>query len=157
MRTLLLSSLIVVAGCTHSEPKPSPTVLSAPVPTVGKAVAPVAVDAELTETHAKLTLRFEGAGTGLSVVASGLDGLTLTSNGALLTEGAVKANESRTFELDFKRGPGRTNLAVSVRGTFNGAPLARVVTFAMGEGPLQQNGTTVITDDGEAIKVMNAQ
>jgi hypothetical protein len=91
------------------------------------------------------------------VVASGLDGLTLTSNGALLSEGAVKANESRTFEVDFKRGPGRTNLAVSVRGTFNGAPLARVVTFAMGEGPLQQNGTTVITDDGEAIKVMNAQ
>jgi len=157
MRTLLLSSLIVVAGCTHSEPKPSPTVLSAPVPTVGKAVAPVAVDAELTETHAKLTLHFEATGTGLSVVASGLDGLTLTSNGALLTEGAVKADQSRTFEVDFKRGPGRTNLAVAVRGTFNGAPLARVVTFAMGEGPLQQNGTAVITDDGEAIKVMNAQ
>jgi hypothetical protein len=56
--------------------------------------------------------------------------------------------------VKYTRGPGRTHLVVSVRGQFDGAPLARVVTFAMGDGPLQQNGTKLILDDGDAIKVM---
>ncbi len=155
MRTLILSSLLFVAACTHQEPMP--TQVSAPLPSTGKAVAPVAVDAQLTEKHAKLALKFESAGTNVSVVASGLDGLTLTSPGTLLSEGTVKAGETRTFDVDFTRAPGRTNLAIAVRGTFNGAPLARVVTFAMGDGPLKPTGTTVITDDGDAVKVMNVQ
>ncbi|MFZ5445968.1 MAG: hypothetical protein ACOZQL_38610 [Myxococcota bacterium] len=154
MRNLILSSLLffAVAGCTHQEPKP--TVVSAPLPAEGKRSAPVAVDAAFTDQHAKLTLRFETAGENVAIGVSGLDGLTITSAPSLLAEGKIAAGEVRTFEVAFTRGPGRTTLGVEVRGTFNGAPLGRVVTFSLGEGPLPQSGTKVITDDGDAIKLM---
>jgi hypothetical protein len=72
----------------------------------------------------------------------------------VLTDAKVSKGETKTFDVKYSRGPGRTHLVVSVRGQFDGAPLARVVTFAMGDGPLQQNGTRLILDDGDAIKVM---
>lgn len=154
MRTILLSSLLLLAGagCTHQEPRP--TIASAPLPTEGKRSAPVAIDAELSEKHAKLTLRFETAGEGVSVSVSGLDGLAVTSPPSLLAEAKLTAGEVRTFDVDFTRAPGRTNLAVEVKGTFNGAPLGRVVTFVIGDGPLPQTGTKVVTDDGDAVKLM---
>lgn len=154
MRTILLTSFLFLAGagCTHQEPRP--TVVSAPLPSEGKRAAPVAIDAELGSTHAKLTLRFQTAGENVSVGVSGLDGLKLVTPSALLGEGKVTAGEVRVFDVDFSSSGARSNLAVEVRGTFNGAPLGRVVTFVIGDGPLPQTGTRVVTDDGDAIKVM---
>jgi hypothetical protein len=154
MRTILLTSLVFFAGagCTHQEPKP--TVVSAPLPAEGKRSAPVAIDAELSHTHAKLTLRFETAGENVSVGVSGLDGLTIVGPTALLGEAKVTAGEVRVLAVDFSHTGGRSNLAVEVRGTFNGAPLGRVVTFVLGDGPMPKTGTRVVTDDGDAIKLM---
>jgi hypothetical protein len=163
MKTILCCAvfLVVATSCTHKgETKPEEAVsnVSAPLPVEGKRSAPVAIDAALRAEGAKLTLKFDRAGDGVSIDVSGIDGLTLKSEGALLREAAVKAGEEKSFDIAYARGAGRTNLVVSVRGTFAGAPLARVVTFAIGEGPLTQTGTRVILNDGsDAFKVMPAQ
>ncbi|MFT3709375.1 MAG: hypothetical protein QM817_17185 [Archangium sp.] len=163
MKTILLGAVLVVAvsSCTHKgETKPEETAVSnvsAPLPLEGKRSAPVAIDAALRAEGAKLTLKFDRAGEGVSVDVSGIDGLTLKGEGALLRDAAVKAGEEKSFDLSYARAAGRTNLVVNVHGTFAGAPLARVVTFAIGEGPLTQTGTTVILNDGEAFKMMPAQ
>ncbi|MBL8912245.1 MAG: hypothetical protein JNM17_16260 [Archangium sp.] len=163
MKTIFCSVVLAVSmlGCT-SGPKEKPdsepvSNVSAPLPIEGKRSAPVAIDASLREASAKLTLKFERKGEGVSVDVSGIDGLTLKSEGAVLRDAAITAGEVKSFEVAYARGAGRTNLVISVRGTFDGAPLARVVTFAIGEGPLTQTGTTVILNDGEAFKLMNAQ
>lgn len=155
MKTSLLAVALLLVGCTRHEAKPDVVShVSAPLPLEGKRSAPVAIDADLSEASAKLTLRFERAVEKCSIDVSGVDGLTLSSPGALLAEATIGKGDTKTFEVKYTRGPGRTHLVVSVRGQFDGAPLARVVTFAMGDGPLQQNGTKLILDDGDAIKVM---
>jgi hypothetical protein len=155
MKTTFLAVALMLVGCTRHETKPDVVAhVSAPLPLEGKRSAPVAIDADLTESSGKLTLRFERPAEKCSVQVSGVDGLTITSSGEVLTDAKVSKGETKTFDVKYSRGPGRTHLVVSVRGQFDGAPLARVVTFAMGDGPLQQNGTRLILDDGDAIKVM---
>jgi hypothetical protein len=155
MRTFFLFGLVTLTGCTHHEPKPQ--LLSAPVPATGKRSAPVAVDAELFDLKAKLTLTFDTAASGVEVAISGLDALTVTKGAMAMNDGAVKAGERRTFEVAYTHGTGRANLVVSVRGLFGGAPLGRVVTFSVGEGPVPDTGTRVLTDDGQTLKVMEQQ
>jgi hypothetical protein len=161
MKTIFFAAVVVfaVSSCTHaSETKPAneTVVVSAPLPIEGKRSAPVAIDAALRSDGARLTLKFERGGEAVDVDVSGIDGLTLKGEGAVLRATPVKAGELRNFDVAYERGAGRTNLVVSVRGTFDGAPLARVVTFAIGEGPLTQTGTKVILNDGEGFKLMNA-
>ena len=69
----------------------------------------------------------------------------------------MSPGEARSYDVTFTRGAGRSHLVVSVRGTFNGAPVARVITFALGEGPLSQEGTKITTTDGQTVKVMPAE
>lgn len=161
MKTIICGVVLALSlvGCT-SGPKEKPDAVanvSAPLPVEGKRSAPVAIDAALRETGAKLTLKFERKGDGVSIDVSGIDGLTLKSEGGVLRDATVAAGETKSFDVTYARGAGRTNLVVNVSGTFDGAPLSRVVTFAIGEGPLTQTGTKVILNDGEAFKVMNAQ
>jgi hypothetical protein len=152
MKTLTLCALVSILACTHQEPKP--TTVSAPVPSNGKMVAPIVIEAQLFEKRAKVTLTFATGGENVAVGVSGVDGLSVTSTGSLMTEGVVSKGESRSFEVAFSPGPGRSHLVVSATGTFNGAPISRVVTFQIGDGPRPSTGTKVVTDDGTAIKVM---
>lgn len=146
---LVVLSVLVFAACTTK------VSASSPVPVKGKPTAPVAVSAELSPTTARLVLRFEADAEGVEVVAGGVDGLVVEGKGVLVQQGAFKRGEVRTFEVAFTPGAGRSQLAVSVSGTFNGASRARVASFTVGTGPLPESpGTVMITDDGERVKVM---
>lgn len=148
---LVLAALSAVA-CSHEKP----VVVTAPLPESGKRAAPVAITAEVKEDAAILTVSFEGAGEAVDVDVSGLDGLTVQSPATLMSAGAVQAREVKTWPLRLTRTAGRNALVVAVKGTFSGSPLMRVVTFTLGEGPLRQSGVKVVSDDGQAVKVMPA-
>lgn len=145
MKTILLSTLLVVTACCTS---PRAKVAEAQAPKPG---APTELQSELGQNTAKLSLRFERAGENVSVLVSGIDGVAVTSPPEVLSGVPVKRGEVRSFEVAFT---GRGHLVISVRGTFSGATQARVHTVAIGEVVKQKNGTTQVTDDGDAVKVM---
>lgn len=148
---LLVLSAVLSACCT------TPTTASSPVPSKGKPTAPVEVNAELSAKSARLTLKFEGEAKDVDVVVSGVDGLVVEGEATLVSDGTFARGESRTFEVNFTPGPGRSALVVSVSGSFSGASRARVASFTVGTGPLPETpGEVITTDDGEKVKVMPA-
>ncbi|MDP1822207.1 MAG: hypothetical protein Q8L48_03165 [Archangium sp.] len=152
MKSILLVSVIAVAGCT------TPTSVSSPSPTKGKPSAPVAVSGELTATSARLRVSFEAAAENVEIVVSGIDGLVVEGEGALVKKGTFTRGESKDFDVKFTAPPaGRSQLVLSVSGSFNGASRARVASFTVGTGPLPESGTVMTTDDGERVKVMPAE
>ena len=153
MKTLLLSLLLVVsASCSSREARvPEP---KRAAPDTIKPGAPSVLTSQVEAQRAKLSLRFEGAGEGVSVVVSGLDGVSITSAPELLSAASVKAGEARDFEVGFTRGPGRGQLVISVTGTFGGAMKSRVHTVALGEGLKKDDGTVQVTNDGDTVKLM---
>ena len=141
--------VLLFAACT------TPTSVSSPAPTRGKPTAPVDVSALLTSKSAQLTVKFQADAKDVKVVVSGVDGLVVEGPEVLLEAGAFTRGDSRTFEVAFTAGAGRSQLVLSVSGLFNGAPRARVASFGVGSGPLPESpGTVLQTDDGERVKVM---
>lgn len=152
MKTILLVSVIAVAGCT------TPTSVSSPSPTKGKPSAPVAVSGELTATSARLRVSFEAEAQDVEIVVSGVDGLVVAGEPVLVKKGAFARGESKDFDVTFTAPPaGRSQLVLSVSGSFHGASRARVASFTVGTGPLPDSGTVMTTDDGERVKVMPAE
>ena len=151
MKTILLLSLLAFVGCT------TPTSVSSPAPVKGKPTAPVDVSAELSPRSARVVVKFEGDAQDVEIVASGVDGLVVEGQGALVSKGAFARGDTRSFEVKFAPGAGRSALVVSVAGNFNGASRARVASFTLGAGPMPASpGTVMTTDDGERVKVMPA-
>jgi hypothetical protein len=154
LRLALAALLATALACTRAESPP--VVLEAKVPTLGKLTAPVAVTARLTSSSAHLTLRFEGAATGVTAGARGLDGLSVTAP----TPGAPRSYApGETAELDVPLSSPSGTLAVFVSGTFGGLPMHRSVTFPVGSGPqLEKQGPSrlVQTDQG-SLTVLPAQ
>ncbi len=148
MKSLVLSVLFFTA-CT------TPVSASSPVPAKGKPTAPVEVKAELALKSARLTVTFEADAKEVELAVSGIDGLVVEGESRLVDHGEFKRGETRTFDVTFNPGPGRSMLVVSVSGSFNGASRARVASFTVGSGPLPQTpGQVITTDDGERVKVM---
>ena len=88
----------------------------------------------------------------LAITAWGLDGLEVAVPMAF-APAISKAGQSETFVIPFTPSEGRSNLAVSISGTFHGAKLQRVATFAIGTGPVKPSpGETIVTDQGETLK-----
>lgn len=145
----VILSVFVLSACT------TPVSASSPVPVKGKPTAPVAVSAELAPRSARLLIKFESDAEGVDVVVSGVDRLVVEGKSVLVEKGAFKRGETRSFEVAFAPGAGRSQLVVSVAGVFNGGQRARVASFAVGTGPLPESpGTVITTDDGERVKVM---
>ena len=143
---LLTVSTFAALSCTAS----SVTVTS-PAPTDGKPTAPVDLKAELFASQAKVTLQLEEDASDLAVTAWGLDGLEVGTPAAF-TPAISRRGQSETLVIPITPGEGRSNLAISISGTFHGAKLQRVATFAMGTGPLKQTGESLVTDQGETLK-----
>lgn len=141
--------LVCLTACT------TPVSASSPVPVKGKPTAPVAVSAELSARSARLLIKFESDAEGVDVVVSGVDGLVVEGKGGLVEKGSFKAGDTRRFDVAFAPGAGRSQLVVSISGTFNGGSRARVASFTVGTGPLPESpGAVMTTDDGERVKVM---
>ena len=114
------------------------------------------MNAELGEKSAKLTLKFESDAKDVKIGVSGVDGLVVEGEPVLLEKGEFARGDTKAFDVRFAPGTGRSQLVVSVSGSFGGASRARVASFTVGTGPLPQNGEVMTTDDGERVKVMPA-
>jgi hypothetical protein len=148
---LLALCVLVFVGCT------TPTTVSSPAPLKGKPTAPVDVTAELSPKSARIMVKFDTDAQDVEIAASGVDGLVVEGPGALVSKAAFVRGDTRSFDVKFTPGAGRSALVVSVSGTFNGASRARVASFTVGTGPLPESpGTVMTTDDGERVKVMPA-
>lgn len=155
-RTAIVAACLALAACTHNATPAPTTKVSEPLPAEGKPMAPVDVTAELSSGTARVSVRFVAAASDVTVGVSGADGLKVTSAAAPLTEASAKQNETRTFDVAFTPGPGRSMLVVNVTGTFNGARSTRVVSFDVGTPTADQltSPGTTIESGGERIKVM---
>ena len=151
MKTIVLLSVLVFVGCT------TPTSVSSPAPLKGKPTAPVDVSAELSPKSARVVVKFDSDAQDVEIVASGVDGLVVEGQASLVAKGVFTRGDSRSFEVKFTPGTGRSALVVSVSGNFNGSSRARVASFTLGTGPMPESpGTVMTTDDGERVKVMPA-
>ncbi|MBN1207890.1 MAG: hypothetical protein JXB05_23705 [Myxococcaceae bacterium] len=161
MALAVLSSLLALlapVACTSSgtATSPSNTKPESSYETT-KTSAPIAVDAELSDGRARVTVRFDSPATDVKVNVSGTDGLVVKStptpvDGASFVDSAVS-----TFDVDFTPGEGRSHLVVAVSGMFKGSHLSKVSSFAIGTPTAAQqsaSGSTVTGSDGERIKVM---
>ncbi|MFY2564525.1 hypothetical protein ACN469_43465 [Corallococcus terminator] len=122
-----------------------------------KLSAPVEVDAQVDGDKATITLRFQGPADDVQVSLSGVDGLRVTSDTTPLRGARFEQATTRTLDVDFAPGDGRSHLVVTVSGTFRGAPMAKVATFSVGKPSAEQQktqGEVVTGDDGQPIKLM---
>ena len=149
MNRFLIAFIVVFAACTHPQETPDVKV-SAPLSGEGKPSAPVDVTAELTPTHARLSVRFESGADVATISVSGIDGLAVTS--APGSERSYKAAELAQVDVDYTGASG--TLVVNVTGTFNGARQSRVMTFAVGEVKPTSTGTRVTPDNGAPFKAL---
>lgn len=155
---VILSGLLALTAqvaCSSQAKSTPPSGNRADVATA-KVSAPVTVDAKLDGERARVTLRFNAPASDVQVNVSGVDGLTVRS-GATPVAGTSFTNAGETsFDVDFTPGPGRSHLVVAVTGTFQGGPLSKVASFAVGTPTAEQksSGNTITGSDGERIKVM---
>ena len=96
-----LTALAFVA-CT------TPTSLSSPAPTKGKPTAPVGVSAELSAKSARVTVKFERDAQDVEIAVSGVDGLVVEGARALVQKGSFARGETKTFDVSFSPGAGRS-------------------------------------------------
>lgn len=151
----LLALMAPVACSSHAKP----TTPAAASQDTAKVSAPVTVNAELDGERARVTLRFDAPASDVQVSVSGVDGLTVRSAASPVQGGSFARAEEKSFDVDFTPGAGRSHLVVAVTGTFQGAHLSKVSSFAMGkptEAQQKSGGTTMTGSDGQRIKVMPA-
>lgn len=123
----------------------------------GKNRAPVMLDVQLKDGIAHVTLRFQTAAQDVNVDVNGVDGMVVMGPSALVQSGRFSAGQTATFDVAYVPGPGRSNLAVSVIGTFNGLRLGTTAMYGVGTPTEDQKRTAgdVTTDSsGQRIKVL---
>lgn len=156
---LALATLPALACCGTPEQRSAaaPTATAAPAAEQTKLEAPVEIDAKLAEGTARVTLRFTSPATGVRVDVSGVDGLAVTSAPTLVDGASFDRGAEAAFDVAFTPGPGRSFLAVAVRGVFGGGHLGKARSFAVGSPvaePEKAHGLTVETPDGERVKIV---
>jgi hypothetical protein len=110
----------------------------ATVAIAGKPQAPVQIDADVAASSARVTVRFDQAGTNVEVRANGVDGLSVAGDPVLARGRSVAAGETATFDVPFTAGPGQSMLAVHVRGAFASGERAAVRAFLVGKPSAEQ-------------------
>lgn len=159
--SLICCAALALAACQTDSAKRDDAATKQPPPagSAGKPQAPVQVDAEMGASSARVTVRFDQAGTGVDVRASGADGLSVQGDGALARGRSVAAGETSTFDVSFTPGPGQSMLVISVRGAFAAGERIAVRAFPVGKPSAEQisksdGGTTQIGN--ERVKLLPA-
>lgn len=150
--SLLLGSLLLPGLAACSSPASSQERLST-ADVHGKPAAPVVIEAELRDSSARVTVRFEAAVRGARIDVHGVDGLVVTSDATLLESTDLEAGATRTFEVGFTPGAGRSHLVVTVTGAFAGGSDARVASFSVGSDPGFRSASGTRTIGGERIRL----
>jgi hypothetical protein len=158
--SLICCAALALAACqTDSAKREDAATKQPPAGPAGKPQAPVQVDAEVGASSARVTVRFDQAGTGVDVRASGADGLSVQGDGALARGRSVAAGETSTFDVSFTPGAGQSMLVISVRGAFAAGERIAVRAFPVGKPSAEQmsksdGGTTQIGN--ERVKLLPA-
>ena len=152
-------ALLALAACSSSTKSTSTSTASTTSePAVhGKVQAPVVVNAEMEDTSARVTVRFDAPATGVRVSVHGVDGLVVTSQPTLADGVNFPQASTASYDVAFTPGAGRSHLVVSVSGEFKGAQRSRVASFAIGtptDSQRSSNATKTEGANGERIKVM---
>jgi len=124
---------------------------------VGKPRAPATATARIGAGVATVTVRFDSAATDASVAVHGVDGLVVTSDASPISGGRFARGQTVAFDVAFTPGVGRSNLVITIGGTFTGRQQHVSQTFAVGTPTPEQlkPATPPVTDsDGQRIKVM---
>lgn len=154
-----LLALTACSSSTKSTPSSTHASTASESTVHGKMEAPVVVNAQLEDSSARVTLRFEAPATGVRVNVHGVDGLVVTSQPTLAEGVNFPQASTATYDVAFTRGAGRSHLVVSVSGEFNGAQRTRVASFAIGtptDAQRSSSATKAEGANGERIKVMPA-
>jgi hypothetical protein len=150
---LICCAALALASCqTDSAKREDAPAKQPPAGSAGKPQAPVQVDAEVGASSARVSVRFDQAGTGVDVIASGADGLSVPGGGALAKGRTVAAGETDSFDVQFTPGPGQSLLVISVRGAFAAGERVAVRAFPVGKPSAEQMnkadaGTTQIGNE----------
>lgn len=157
-------ALLALTACSSSTKSTSATsdapAIASEQAVYGKQQAPVVVNAEMTDSSARVTLRFDAPATGVRVSVHGVDGLVVTSQPTLADGVNFPPASTASYDVTFTPGAGRSHLVVSVSGEFKGAQRSRVATFAIGtptDSQRSSNATKAEGANGERIKVMPAE
>jgi len=158
MALAVLSSLLpLLSGACTPTAKEAPS--TSTQAQTAKVSAPVAVDAQLGDGKAHVTVRFAAPASDVKINIYGVDGLVV-KNAAAPVEGAnFTEGSAAEFDVTFTPGPGRSQLVVAVNGSFRGAHRASVQSFAVGTPTAEQQqgvGNVVTQDNGQRIKIMPA-
>ncbi|MDI1444608.1 hypothetical protein [Polyangium sp. 6x1] len=122
--------------------------------------APVKVEGRLSTSNALLTVDFEQDATDVTVEVWGVDGLVVTSAKEPVQNRRFGRGESLDVEVAFTAPATRADLAVRVRGTFEGRVRERVQSFTVNaEAPslTQPPGEIRTGPDGRRVRVMTAE
>jgi hypothetical protein len=155
MRQITFAVVLGLAACAAAPAPLKKAPHEAEIP--GKNKAPVVLDVQMNNGVAHVTLRFETAARDVNVDVKGVDGMQVTSAPSLVAYGQFSAGQTATFDVAYTPGPGRSNLAVSVIGTFNGVRLGTTTMYGVGTPTEEQKRTPgdVTTDSsGQRIKVL---
>lgn len=170
MRALFLVAC-VVAGCGTVERK-EPDHVGPDTPSVEanadegggvrtqKPGAPVKVEGRLAGSSAVLMVAFEEAASDVTVEVWGVDGLVVTSAKEPVQNRQFSRGDKASVEVAFTAPATRADLAVRVRGTFEGRVRERVQSFTVNaEAPslTQPPGEVRTGPDGKPVRVMKPE
>ncbi|HVK65499.1 MAG TPA: hypothetical protein VM694_13540 [Polyangium sp.] len=122
--------------------------------------APVKVEGKLAASSAALTVDFEEAASDVTVEVWGVDGLVVTSAKEPVQNRRFGQGEKVGVEVSFTAPATRADLAVRVRGTFNGRVRERVQSFTVNAGApslTQPPGEIRTGPDGRPVRVMRPE
>ena len=170
-RALFLVACMVMAACGTVEPRePEPETPETPnadakadeggATRTQKPGAPVKVEGKLSGSSAALSIDFGETATDVTVEVWGVDGLVVTSEKAPIKDRRVSRGDRLDVEVSFTAPATRADLAVRVRGTFEGRVRERVQSFTVNAGApslTQPPGEVRTGPDGKPVRVMRPE
>lgn len=122
--------------------------------------APVKVEGRLAASSALLSVDFEEAASDVTVEVWGVDGLVVTSAKEPVQGRRFGKGEKLGVEVSFTAPATRADLAVRVRGTFDGRVRERVQSFTVNAGAPSLHpppGEVKMGPDGKPVRVLKAE
>ncbi|HVJ90426.1 MAG TPA: hypothetical protein VM580_11540 [Labilithrix sp.] len=141
-------------------PGPSATEKAGLSEPTAKPSAPVNVTATLATGAADLDVVFGADGSNITIEVWGVDGLKLKEGASPVSKPSVRNGQSVKVSVLYDAPATEANLAIRVRGTFNGREQAKVQSFTINVGNQPKGaltGESKVDKDGRPVKVMKSQ
>ena len=150
------------SDAASSEPRAAApgTEKAGPSEPTAKPSAPVNVTATLATGAADLDVVFGADGSNITIEVWGVDGLKLKEGASPVSKPSVRNGQSVKVSVLYDAPATESNLAIRVRGTFQGREQAKVQSFTINVGSQPKGaltGESKVDKDGRPVKVMKSQ